>query len=596
MVEVREHREDILRRVPLLRLAFVALLVAIGSSYWFVQVVQGSHYRQLAEHNRLKRVPVRPTRGLIYDRHGRLLVDNVPSYNLVLDRSRMRDAEGSLAFAAGILEEEPAQLADRVERFNGASPFVPLVLAENLSLSQVARFLASNLEYPEFEIDVAHLRIYRPGHLTAHALGYIGEVTPADLASGQSDLRPGELIGKRSAERSYDEMLRGTEGERRVVVDSRGRVIEEFGSQEAKPGERLDLTLDLELQQHAVRYFEGRVGAAVALDPRNGEILVLLSAPSYDPNLFTRRMNPEEWRKLVEAPNKPLQNRALRSTYSPGSIFKIVVAVAGLSEGVVDTGHKVRCVGGTTIYNRRFRCWRKAGHGWVDLRTAIKESCDVYFYHLGQALGIERIARYARLFGLGKETGVDFSAESAGLVPDLEWSLTRRGYNWYPGETISVAIGQGPLLATPLQLASMMATVANGGYRIRPHLKRGVAADWPRERLEIDAEALGLVREALWAVVNEQGTGARAFVPGYDVAGKTGTVQVIEQKTWTDSADMPFEHRDHAWFASFAPLDDPELVVLVFVEHGGRGSSEAAPLARKIYEEFRVDPRHRRPA
>ncbi len=595
MMEVREHRDDLLKRLPVLRIVFVALLLVIASSYWFVQVVQGGYYRTLAENNRLRKLAVVAPRGLIYDQDGRVLVGNVPSYNLLLDRSRSRDVGVSLAFAAEILGLPPEDLEATAARLPSGSPFTPVLIAENLSLSQVARFSVANLEHPEFEIDVGHLRLYRHGPLTAHVLGYLGEVTAADLRQAGSPYRAGDLVGKKGIEETFDRELRGTNGERVVVVDSRGRSREEFSGSAAKPGADVRLTLDLELQEQASRYFEGRVGAAVALDPRNGEIRVLTSAPSYNPNLFARRLDRGEWQELLASPHHPLQNRALQNTYSPGSVFKIVVAVAGLSEGVVDEQGSVFCNGGARIYNRRFRCWRRQGHGWVNLRTAIRESCDVYFYHLGQKLGIDRLAEYARRFGLGQPTGVDIAGEKAGLVPDLEWSLRARGTTWYPGETISVAIGQGPLLVTPLQVASALATVANGGSRVLPHLRKSESPPRPQP-LTLDRQALDVVADALWAVVNDGGTGSSARLTGFDVAGKTGTVQVIEQKTWVDSRDLPFEKRDHAWFGSFGPAEWPELVVVVFVEHGGKGSAEAAPLAKLIYEKYRDDRDSRRPS
>ena len=586
-MKVGENRDDLTRRLPLLRLAFIGTIVAIGSAYWFVQVVHGGYYREMAEHNRLRKVPVKAPRGLIYDRHGRLLVDNVPSYELYLDRSQSADLAASLRHAADILGRPVAELETELDRYRRTSRFTPVLVAESLSLSQVSRFWVEALEHPEFEVDVAHLRVYRHGPIAAHLLGYVGEATEGHLRDGNGSLAVGDLVGRSGAEQTFDERLRGIDGEREVVVDSRGRLRAEHGSEAARPGADLELTLDLDLQQEAARYFENRVGAAVALDPRNGEILALVSAPSFEPNRFARRLRGSEWTAILEAPHHPLQNRALSSQYSPGSIFKIVVAVAGLDDRVVSASDRAWCPGSTRIYNRRFRCWKRGGHGWVNLHDAIRESCDVYFYHLGQKLGISRIAHYSRLFGLGSRTGVDMAGEGAGLVPDLEWSQRRRGTPWYPGETISVAIGQGPLLVTPLQVAAMMATVANGGRPVTPRLELGRDPQpAPSLSLDIDPEALAAVREGLRAVVNDRGTGGASRLDEIVVAGKTGTAQVVEQKTWVDSATLPFAQRDHAWFASFGDFDDPELVVVVFVEHGGKGSAEAAPLAKLLYEKY----------
>jgi len=593
---VREHRDALLRRLPALQIAVAAAMVAVAGSYWFVQVVQGDYYRELAENNRLREVPIEAARGLIFDRESRLLVENVPSYNLLLEVSRSRDVARSLQFATGILGRPESELEGVLERHRAAVPFRPILVAEDLTLSDVAKFSASALEHPEFEIDVSHLRLYRFSRIAAHALGHLGQVSEADLKRSQSPYRAGDLVGKSGVEQAYDLDLKGQDGERVVIVDSRGRLLEEHDQEPAVVGDDLSLALSMELQQEAARFFEGKTGAAVALDPRTGEVIALLSSPSYDPNLFSRRLDQEAWRQLVDDPRHPLQNRSIQNAYPPGSVFKIVMAIAGLSEKIVTPHHRVFCPGFTTIYNRQFRCWKRGGHGWMDLRSALRESCDVYFYHLGKKLGIDPIARYSRLLGFGRPTGLDIPGEKGGLVPDAEWSLKRRGTPWYPGETISVAIGQGPVLVTPMQMAAAVATVANGGFRVTPHLVDSQAAPEP-ESLPLDSAVLDFVREALWAVVNERGTGARARVAGLDVAGKTGTAQVVGQATRIDSQDLPAEQRDHAWFVSFAPVDDPSLVVVVFVEHGGKGSASAAPLAKQLYEiYFRDSLELRRPA
>lgn len=586
MKRVREQRECLVSRVPRLQVLLAVSLIVIATAYWRVQVVQGDLYHGLAENNRLRRVPIKATRGLIFDRNGRVLVDNVPSYNLLLDRTRSNDIDAALAFAAEVLDQGVPALETAIERQADSSPYEPILLAENLTLADVSRISIAELEFPEFQIDVEHLRLYRHGSLTAHILGYLGEATEADLARDPDNYSAGDLVGRKGVERVFDLLLRGRDGERELVVDSRGRTRTEHGRRPARSGNNLHLTLDLELQQEATRYLEGRAGAAVALDPRNGEVLMLVSAPSYDPSLFTRRLNSEQWRELVESPNQVLQNRTIQNTHAPGSIFKVVLANAGLTEGTIEPSDSVFCAGSTQIYNRRTRCWLRRGHGWVNLRRAIKESCDIYFYHLGQKLGINRIAHYARLFGLGRPTGFDIPGEKAGLIPDTEWSLTHRRSPWYPGETISVAIGQGPILVTPLQVARMIAVLANGGRLVTPHVRRGSRSPLSAP-IAVDPQAISFVREAMWAVVNEKhGTGLSVRLQGIDIAGKTGTVQVVEQKSWTSNEDLPEQLRDHAWFASFAPASDPELVVVAFVEHGGHGSAAAAPLVKLIYETY----------
>lgn len=582
-MRVREHREELVLRLPVLRVVFSTLLVLVGGAYWFVQVVHGDFYLDLAENNRLRKYPLNAPRGLIRDRVGRLLVRNIPSYDLLMARDLSTDVQGSLTFAAKTLDLPFEELEAVLRSGKSKNQFRPTLLAEDLSLSQVAKFLAQALGHPEFEIEVGHRRLNVQGPNTAHFLGYLREVSAADLARPGTSYRAGDLIGRTGIEEAFDARLRGRDGERVVTVDSRGRPRRETRSKLALPGEDLTLTLDLELQEEAARYFIGRVGAVVALDPKSGEVLTLYSAPSYDPNLFSRRLDYAEWQELLADANHPLQNRSIQSTYSPGSIFKIVVALAGLGEGVIDPAETVRCTGSTKIYGRRFRCWKRAGHGRVNLHKAIKESCDIYFYYLGQTLGIERIARYARILGLGQKVNLDIAGEKAGLIPDIKWKLRARGEPWYPGETISVAIGQGPVLVTPIQLAAMMSTIANGGYRVLPHglMGSGKTATQP---IDLNPAHLARVKRALWSVVNEGGTGASAFVEGLDVAGKTSTVQVIEQKTWVNNRDLPFKQRDHAWFVSFATLGERQLAVAVFVEHGGAGSRVAAPLAKNLYE------------
>jgi penicillin-binding protein 2 len=398
--------------------------------------------------------------------------------------------------------------------------------------------------------------------------------------------RLGDLIGKKGVEQTYDSALRGGNGERAVVVDSRGMLVREYGRREADPGEPLRLTIDLDLQQAAERAMRGQVGAVVALDPRNGAIRAMVSNPSYDPNVFARGIRPAQWRELLEDEHDPLQNRAIQNAHPPGSVFKIFMAAAGLQEGVITPASRVHCSGGTTIYGRRFKCWRAGGHGSVDLRRALAQSCNVYFYLLGKELGIERIARYSKAFGLGERTGIELSGEVTGLVPSPEWSQRRRGHQWFPGETISVAIGQGLLNVTPIQVAASTAAIANGGRLVVPHLVEGRGDDDGRGRVPVDPRHLEVVREGMHGVMSPGGTAYwRAHIEGIESAGKTGTAQVAGGLE-SDNEDRPWRLRNHGWFTSFAPLDSPELVVVVLAEHGGGGSVAAAPVAKEVYMEY----------
>jgi penicillin-binding protein 2 len=586
---VREHRDDLITRVRILSSIVTGMLVVIATGFWFVQLVQGDYYRELAENNRLRKLPIKAPRGLIFDRHGRLLVENIPSYNLMIDRSRAGHVDRSVAFAAEVLGRPVEELDEVMKRYAGLPDFHPVLLAENLTLSEVSRFGAFSLEYPEFEVEVQHLRLYRHGAQTAAPLGYLGEVTQEEVERSNGLYEPGDMVGKKGIEQTYDSELRGKDGERVVVVDSRGEPLEEYGRKNPVPGKNLTLAIDLDLQQEAAHQLDGpeKVGAIVAMDPRNGEILAMVSSPSFNPNLFARRLQKDDWQALLDDPYHPLQNRVIQNTYSPGSTFKIVMATAGLTEHVVDEHSRTFCAGAAVFYGRAFRCWKKGGHGSVDAHLALKGSCDVFFYTVGQRLGIDRIAKYARMFDIGSPTGIDIEGEKRGLVPDMAWSLKARKMPWYPGETISVSIGQGPVLMTPLQMAELTAMVANGGYRVTPHLIKGAAVP-PPQRVAFDPRALEVVRQGMWAVVNEPAGTAynSARVNGADIAGKTGTVQVIAQAQRTEAKALPFKYRDHAWFTSFAPVDNPQIVVTVFAEHGGSGAHTAAPIAQALYAKY----------
>ncbi len=582
--EVREKRHLLVLRTRLLMGGALLLLGIVASAFWVVQIVGGEEYLAMAENNRLRKRSVEAVRGLIYDRNNKLLVANIPSYELQLNRVRVRDPQLSLEYAADILGRSTEELQRSLQRHQGSPPFRPVRLVSDIEFAHVAHFAVTAFEHPEFEVTVGSQRSYREGSGTAHVLGYLGEVTERELRDG--GWKVGDLVGRRGLERHYDQALRGRSGQRIVVVDSRGRAVEQHAVEAALPGNDLVTTLDLDLQRAAEAQLEGKVGAVVALEPATGAILAMVSSPSYDPNLFIRRLAPEEWQRLLDHPHDPLQNRAIQTTNAPGSVFKIVVALAGLEAGLIDAQHRVFCNGAVTLYDHRFRCWTRGGHGWTNLEEALERSCDVYFYHLGQRLGIQAIADKAREFGYGRSTGIDLDGENPGLVPDPRWALEKRGSRWFAGETISVAIGQGPLLATPLQVAVMMSAVANGGTLVQPHL---VAPDSlpPQRRVQLPPDHLELIRRSLRRVVQgRNGTGHLAALPGIEVAGKTSTVQVINQKTWTESDSLPFELRDHAWFAAYAPAQNPELVVVAFVEHGGAGSRAAAPIARALYEVY----------
>jgi penicillin-binding protein 2 len=533
-------------------------------------------------------------RGYVLDRHGSILVDNQPGYTLYLYRREARNLADSVDFAAGVLKVPREQVRARVQRGLHDPEFLPITVAENLGIEDVAAIEARAPEHPEFVITVAQRRLYTLGTAAAHALGYLSEASPEQIKGLESDYRLGDWMGQKGIEGSYEKLLAGVDGQRRVVVDSHGREITEEERVEARPGQNVFLTLDLGLQRIAETFFQDKVGSAVAMDPKTGEILALVSSPSYDPNWFTRRVSASEWAGLLGDPHHPLQNRAIQNAFSPGSVFKIYLAYGALAQGLVDPEQRVFCPGQATFYGRVFHCHKKEGHGWVNLRDAIKVSCDVYFYNLGRRLGIDRIAEISRAFGFGSATGIDLPFEKSGLVPSEEWALQKRHARWYPSETISVAIGQGPVLVTTLQVARGLSALVNGGRLPTPHLflasqdpRTGAALRYQvetRAGMPLDSSRAAIVLNGMWAVVNEPGgTAFASRVPGLAVGGKTGTAQVVGRQAVIRAGADRSKLADHAWFAGFATVEDPKLVVVVFVENGGHGGASAAPLAQQLF-------------
>jgi penicillin-binding protein 2 len=597
MLRVRETRRELSARIEIARIAVGAIFAVLAISYWYVQIVRGDYYFELSENNRIRSVKLTAPRGYVLDRNGSVLVENEPAYSLKLYRREAKDLSASVDFAVQLLGLPLDQVRARLTRARRYPEFVPIPIAENLSLEEVAAVEARAPEHPEFAIAVSQRRLYKRGGSAAHVLGYLAEATPDQIRRSANAYTLGDWIGQKGIESAYEKLLGGTNGERRVIVDSHAREIAEENRVESRPGQNLFLTLDRDLQQLAEECFAEKVGSAVALDPKTGEILALVSSPSYDPNWFTRRVTPEEWSSLLSDERHPLQNRAIQNTYSPGSVFKIFLAYGAAARGWVDPDARVFCPGHAVFYGRTFRCHRKGGHGWVNLRNAIKLSCDVYFYNLGRRLGVDRIAEIARAFGFGEPTGVDLAHEKPGLIPSEEWARTRRGSRWYPSETISVSIGQGPVLMTSMQIARAVSALVEGGRLPTPHLfyasqdpRTGVRLRYRaqvRQSLAIDPRLLAIVKDGMWAVLNEPGgTAFGSRVPGIEAAGKTGTVQVARRDAVPRAGVDRSRLEDHAWFTAFAPREDPKIVVVVFVEHGGHGSSAAAPIARLLLAKY----------
>ncbi len=599
MLRVRENRQGLNRRIEGARVVVGAVFAVLAIAYWYTQIVRGEYYFTLSESNRIRSVRINAPRGYVLDRNGAILVDNEPAYTLHLYRREAKNLASSIDLASEVLKLPREQIKARVDRGLRDPEFLPITIAENLGIEEVAGIEAHAPEHPEFAITVSQRRLYTHGASAAHALGYLSEASLDQVKATESGYRLGDWIGQKGIEGAYERLLAGVNGERRIIVDSHGREMAEEKEKrlEARPGQNLFVTIDLRLQQIAEEYFKDKVGSAVALDPRTGEILALVSSPSYDPNWFTRRVSAKEWNSLLSDGDHPLQNRAIQNAFSPGSVFKVFIAYGALAQGLVDPDATVFCPGHATYYGRTFNCHKKGGHGTVNLRNAIKMSCDVYFYALGHRLGVDRIGAIAKSFGFGSPTGVDLPYEKSGLVPSEEWAIQKRHARWYPSETISVAIGQGPVLVTPLQIARALSGLVEDGRLPTPHLfyasqephsgKRLRYTSETHEGIVLDPAKLAIVKDGMWAVLNEPGgTAFGSHVPGVEAAGKTGTVQVIGRESTVKAGADRTKLGNHGWFAGFAPRDNPEIVVSVFVENGGHGNLSAAPLAKLLFLKY----------
>ena len=586
--------EDLSLVLLRVRIAFIVvgiLFALLLAYYWKVQVLEHQKYWRMSEANRLRDRALPAPRGVITDRSGRIiLADNTAGFKVSILRENIKDYARTCRTVAPLLGISEDDLRARIDKYRDTAAFEPVVVKDGLTTEEVARIEARRSDFPELEVGIEPRRSYPFGSSTAHVLGYLQEVSPDEIRSGSGRARRmGEMIGKTGIERQYEETLRGEDGRLLEIVDSLGKSRGEMAREEPKRGGSIRLTLDFDLQKMAEEGLEGREGAVVVLDPKNGDVLALASYPNFDPARFINRFTPEEWTSLVGDPSFPLENRALRGLYSPGSIFKIVMAVAGLDSGTVNPETSFFCSGALQIYGAVRSCWFKPGHGWMNLTNAIRNSCNIYFYNLGQRMGIVPIASYARMLGFGRKTGIDIPGEKEGLVPDPDWKKKATGAVWYRGETISVAIGQGPLLVTPLQIAGMTACVANRGIPVVPRLAAGEGVPGTAgERIPLKTEAFEPLIRGMWMSVNDGGTGRAARVEGFDVCGKTGSTQWISTELAEKLAQQGREVRKtHSWFSGFAPMSDPKVVVTILVEFGGSGGGTAAPLAGRLFDLYR---------
>ncbi|MEE8547470.1 MAG: penicillin-binding protein 2 [bacterium] len=570
--------------------------------FWRLQILQYDNYQRLADNNRIRLVEMLATRGIITDRNGIILADSTPNYSLAVVPEDMDDDwEAELRALARHLSRDPDEAVSRMTESVQNEPYRAVRIFENLDDTEVALIESESDRFPGANLRVIPRRYYPFGQVAAHTLGYVGEVSPEQLASGlYREANMGDIVGKFGLEKIYDNFLRGKDGGRQVEVNAQGKEINVLGITEPVPGLNLVLNIDIRMQEILEEALVGKQGAAVVMDVKTGGILAMVSKPSFDPNEFSLRITRQRWNEILKDPSHPLQNRAVQGVYPPGSTFKVVTAAAALMENAIDPDEELFCPGFYRYGRRNYRDWKLGGHGKVNLFKGIVESCDVYFYQAGERTGIDALSNWAFDLGLGKTTGIDLPGELEGLIPTQEWKRSTKHEPWFPGETLSASIGQGFVLVTPLQMVSLYSTVANRGLLLEPHvLSRienvtGAIVEERnpeiKRRSGVSQDVWSRIVEALVGVVeNDKGTGRGARLRDFAVAGKTGTAQVVRLEEWRGKKEkeIPWELRDHAWFAAFAPYDDPEVAVAVIVEHGGHGSSAALPIVAQFLWKYK---------
>jgi penicillin-binding protein 2 len=580
-------------RLPQGRLA-VASYIIVGMigvlllGFWKLQVIDADRYTSLAERNRVREIPVIAPRGRMLDRDGRVLVDNRPSFSVLLLREDPALVEKYLPGIADGLGIPIEELRDQLGNTKNLPKFQPIIIKPEASDADIAFIESHRSDIPVLEMISVSRRRYLPNSFLAHAVGYVGEVSEQQIEASNGKLRPGDFAGKFGLERQYNDILMGTDGKRRVIVNSIGKEMGRLSTQEAIPGKQIQLTIDYDVQQMAEQSLGPRPGAVVALDPRTGEVLAMVSHPALDPNEFAVRISADDWKNLNENPEHPLMNRAIQAQLAPGSVFKIVTATAMLEDKVPPENFTTFCPGYATFYGRQFKCWvyGKSSHGVLSLHKAILESCDIFFYNVGMRLGIDRLSYYGSKFGLGHKTGIDLPSEEPGLMPSAEWVQRVFHRKWYAGETISVSTGQGAVTTTPLQLARTIGGIAMGGIFKQPHLLKD-APNMGEERFVISQPTVEKITDAMYGVVNEDGGTARNVrLPGIEVSGKSGTAQVIGYAT-RERMGKQKKFEDNAWFVGYAPRRNPEIVVSVLVQESGKhGGETAGPVVRDVIKAY----------
>jgi len=584
---------ELQRRLVVLRVGLLLVVALLALRLWHLQIREGPYYRDLSENNRTRSVILEPARGLIYDRNGVLLANNVPSFSLYVSLEDVKDRDALIDQLTELIGLDPALVRKKLA-VRGVKQ-LPRKIKDRLTLREATLIESHRLDLPGVMIQVESQRNYPGGAIAAHVLGYVGEVSAEQLEKPEfAELHQGSIVGQYGVEKSFDRVVRGQAGQKSVEVDALGHEKRTVVVDQPQAGNDLYLTIDSRLQKVAEDLLGQESGAIVALDPTTGDILAMASRPAFDPNVLSRELTGKQWVEIVQDEGRPLNNRASQGQYPPGSTFKVMMAAAALESGTVTPSTTVHCNGGYQFGRRLYHDWKASGHGAVDLRKALVHSCDVYFYTIGQRMGIDTMAEFGRAFGLGQETGVELPSERVGIMPSTAWKQKAKNEPWLPGETISASIGQGYVTVTPLQMASLIGTVANDGVTYRPRLVRSILdretaqlqAMEPVEkaRLKIKPDHLKLIQQALAGVVTE-GTATRAKSPLVTIAGKTGTAQTAALRTGPEK-DIPKKFRDHAWFVAFAPVEQPKIAVAVLAEHMGHGGSAAAPLAKEVIEQY----------
>lgn len=575
------------KRILLVGGIVFTLLLVIFARVWYLQVTRKDYYLDLAERNRLRSSDIQAPRGLIFDRNGKVLIENEPAFALVLRREFMKD-EGSLRrVLKSVFGLDEESIEHKFDSYRNIPIVLPVILKTRLDFHEIAFVEAHRSEYPELSLEWEPNRRYIYGESLCHILGYIGEVTESELGRPEfAGLNPGTIVGKSGLERFYNTSLAGTNGHRQSIINSMGQVTRVLQEVPAHVGDNLNLTVDIDLQKTAEAAMEGLKGSLVAMDPRTGAIYCMVSKPGFDPNIFTGHISVADWRNLILNPDRPLRNNTIQGAYAPGSIFKVLTAMGALGESKIAPSTTIFCGGATELAGRVVHCWNSSGHGSVSLNSAIANSCNIYFYNLGLRLGVDSIKSWSDKVGLGNKTGVDLPGERSGLVPSTAWKERTFHKPWIRSETVSVAIGQGAVAVTPIQVARFMSAVAMNRTPPVPHLRRDAPNTQPDSSQQLlDPDTMALVVNGMENVIRS-GTGTRAQLPGIRVAGKTGTAQILSTKTAERMANYQQEFKENSWFACFAPVDNPRIAIAVIIEHGGHGGVAAAPVAAAVMRKF----------